>query len=300
MDIRCHDRGSFFKYMSADTARIVLQHRTLRWSSPLLFNDPFDVPRELAFGLAPEDIVRAIERRLADLIEHPPDDTSGLSPQVQSLIEIAKRGLSSGRCAKILSELRSPAETLLPKGEPMDALRQRWREQLSGLRILCLTESPGHMAMWHHYADKYRGVVIELRCDDEVDSAWLVAQPVDYPDDKPLIYTAEGWAELLMTEHERATERLLHAATFTKSPDWRYESEWRIAAPKRPPETGLLSDYPFHAKELSAVYLGPHISPHDRADIHWRVRYGYPDARLIDVSIGMDREFIFTPASDCA
>jgi hypothetical protein len=33
--------------MSAATARIVLADRKLRWSSPILFNDPFDVPREM-------------------------------------------------------------------------------------------------------------------------------------------------------------------------------------------------------------------------------------------------------------
>jgi hypothetical protein len=57
---RRHDRESFFKYMSAAMAAIVLQNRTLRWSSPVLFNAPFDVPWELFFGLSPEDIAQAL------------------------------------------------------------------------------------------------------------------------------------------------------------------------------------------------------------------------------------------------
>jgi len=40
---RLHDRRSFFKYTSAATAKLVLNNRTLRWSSPSLFNDPFDI-----------------------------------------------------------------------------------------------------------------------------------------------------------------------------------------------------------------------------------------------------------------
>jgi hypothetical protein len=39
--------------MPASTAKIVLQNKTLRWSSPVEFNDPFDVPRELAFDVTP-------------------------------------------------------------------------------------------------------------------------------------------------------------------------------------------------------------------------------------------------------
>ena len=38
-----HDRRFFYKYMSAETARIILANRRLRWSSPILFNDPFDI-----------------------------------------------------------------------------------------------------------------------------------------------------------------------------------------------------------------------------------------------------------------
>jgi hypothetical protein len=44
---RRHDRQVFYKYMTARTARIVLSTRKLRWSSPLMFNDPFDVTQEL-------------------------------------------------------------------------------------------------------------------------------------------------------------------------------------------------------------------------------------------------------------
>ena len=45
---RIHDREYFYKYMSASTAEVVLGNRTLRWSAPTEFNDPFDVPRELS------------------------------------------------------------------------------------------------------------------------------------------------------------------------------------------------------------------------------------------------------------
>ena len=44
---RLHDRQYFYKYVTAKVAKIVLATRKLRWSSPLLFNDPFDVTQEL-------------------------------------------------------------------------------------------------------------------------------------------------------------------------------------------------------------------------------------------------------------
>jgi hypothetical protein len=65
---RTHDRQKFYKYVSAATAKEVLATRTLRWSSPMLFNDAFDVPRELSFGVTPDQIVAALAQRMADLI----------------------------------------------------------------------------------------------------------------------------------------------------------------------------------------------------------------------------------------
>ena len=38
---------ALFKYATAETAKIVLESRTRRWSSPSLFNDPFDVQFDL-------------------------------------------------------------------------------------------------------------------------------------------------------------------------------------------------------------------------------------------------------------
>lgn len=280
--------------MSAATARCVLQNSSLRWSSPILFNDPFDVPRELSFGLSSEDIVRALARRMANLIEQPPEDTSDLEPKVRLIVETVKRGITDDLRAELLAGLADSGETHRPTGASMEVFREMWRRLLPDFRILCLTESPAHAAMWYHYADQYRGIVVELRCDDDLDSAWLAAKPVSYPSTKPAVYTADGWAELLTTEQTIAMNRLLHSATYTKAPDWGYENEWRITSFRRPSDTGPFTDYRFNPLEIAAVYFGPYISITDRIAISTFADQ-YPAIRLVDVSIGMNREFTFTP-----
>lgn len=42
MSGRAHNREFFYKYASADTALRVIATRSFRWSSPVMFNDPFD------------------------------------------------------------------------------------------------------------------------------------------------------------------------------------------------------------------------------------------------------------------
>jgi len=280
--------------MSAATARAVLTSRTLRWSSPVLFNDPFDVPRELSFGLTPADIVESLSVRMADLIENPPEDTSELAPGVRLIIDTVKRGISPQLRAELIDGLKETAALHRPKGESMESLRAMWRATIPEFRILCLTESPDHVAMWHHYADQYRGVVLEFGCDDLRDSAWLMAQQVEYSNAKPDIYTAAGWANLLTHRQDIAVRKMLNSATFNKSSDWSYEREWRITSFKRPTDTGPFTDYKFHPEELVGIYLGPMITPEDK-DAVISLSGRFPKTHSWISSIGFGRELKFDP-----
>jgi len=289
---RLHERISFFKYMSASTARLVLDNRTLRWSSPSLFNDPFDVPRELSFGITSVEIVEGLAQRFAALIEHPPEDTSDLGPKLRLIVDTVKRGISPELRSEMIAGIKEMSETHLPTGASMEALRDLWRSWIPQFRILCLTESPAHSAMWFHYADQYKGAVLEFNCNDELDSAWLAAQPVIYPTAKPEIFEADGWAKLIMMPNELAIKTIFHVTTYTKSPDWSYENEWRITSFKRPNDTELFTDYKFDPIELSSIYLGPLISPVDKNSLI-AVATRYPHIRIYEVMIGMNRTFLF-------
>jgi hypothetical protein len=68
-------RQVFYKYMTARVAKIVLATRRLRWSSPLLFNDPFDVTQELRLNFDEHGLNAALIERVASLMEH--GDMSG-------------------------------------------------------------------------------------------------------------------------------------------------------------------------------------------------------------------------------
>ena len=278
--------------MPASTARLVLANRSLRWSSPTLFNDPFDVPRELSFGITPKEIVEALARRFASLIEQPPEDTSDLAPKVKLIIDAVKRGITPELRAEMLAGIKETSESQQPTGASMEALRSLWRSLIPDFRILCLTESPAHAAMWLHYADQYSGAVLEFNCSDELDSAWLAAQPVTYPAARPDVFEADGWAKLIMMPNEMEVKTILRVSTYTKSPDWSYEKEWRVTSFKRPNDTGLFTDYKFDPRELSSIYLGPLMTSADKNALV-ELAAAYPHVRAVEVAIGMSRIFLF-------
>lgn len=291
---RKHDRESFFKYMPASTARVVLANRTLRWSSPTLFNDPFDVPREMAFGISSDNFVEAGAKRIAEIINSPPEDTSNLYGKLRLIAEAAKRGIPDGVKEEMLRGLREMSVTHRPTGESIEELRAAWRGLIPEFRILCLTESPSHMAMWYHYADKYQGAVLEFRCVDEIDSPWLIARPVVYMAEKPDIYTADGWLKLMTNRTDSAVNEMMNIAAYTKAADWSYEREWRIATFKREADVGEYTDYPFKARELASIYLGPLVSEEDRKELV-RLSKNYPSVSVVKVSVEMNRELQFSP-----
>lgn len=275
--------------MSASTAKSVLANRALRWSSPCLFNDPFDVPRELSFGVTSREITNAFAQRLTSLIEHPPEDTSDLAIELRFVLDTMKRASAELR-AEMIARIRDTYSSLRLTETHLNELRDLWRAWIPDFRILCLTESPLHAAMWFHYADQYRGAVLEFSCNDDLDSAWLCAQPVAYPENEGAVLGADDWANLLMMPNEAAVQTMFRILAYVKSSDWSYEHEWRIASFKRSTDVGLFTDYTFDRREVTGIYLGPLTTPADR-ELLISAAESYPYARVVEVHIGMKGRF---------
>ena len=73
-------RQVLYKYTKANVAKTVLATRRLRWSSPLLFNDPFDVTQELRLNFDEHGLNAAVTERVAWLIEHAEPATFSVKP----------------------------------------------------------------------------------------------------------------------------------------------------------------------------------------------------------------------------
>ena len=272
--------------MSASTAIAVLQNGTLRWSSPSNFNDPYDVPTELTYEFQPTEVMMAALQRCIELVESPPADVTRITPKLRQLIEAVKQGMPEPQKQALLARFREDVQNAAPTGTGLRDLVAMWRTFIPELRILCLCESATHVAMWHHYADQYRGVVVEFTCSDELDSAWLGAEQVTYNEAGNPLARLETWADLLVLETAHAVQDLTHLATFTKAADWGYEREWRLLSYKRNQDIGNYTDYRFDRRELKAVYLGPRITEDDAQTVK-ALTTMYPYAKLYRSQVGL-------------
>jgi Protein of unknown function (DUF2971) len=242
---RRHDRQFFYKYVSAKTAKTILRTRKLRWSSPVLLNDPFDVTQELRLDFDVAELSNALVEEMADLIATggPIQDTA--RPELKALLATLA-GASTAQRQRVADRFRkNPPGTTAGQLESLAELRRRWSAIVPSLRVLCLSEANDVTSMWNHYADSYRGAVLQFEAIDDLDSVWLLARPVAYQAAPPAIADARTWARSMLRKVEQTYLDMFTDYQYIKTPDWAYEREWRMATFARLGESGKFSDWGF-------------------------------------------------------
>lgn len=165
----------------------------------------------------------------------------------------------------------------------MKLLKDTWSAMVPTFRILCLSELNDVAPMWHHYADGYKGVVLEFFAVEDVDSAFQVARPVVYQD-TPSIAEAGAWISCMLSEGETRWQDLFMEYLYAKTPSWSYEKEWRVPVPgRRPDDSDLFRDYGFHPRELTGIYFGPKCPDGDRSDLLNLLSHGLEHVKVYEM-----------------
>lgn len=225
----------------------ILRSCSIKVSSPMEVNDPFDCKP------VPDNWT--------------PESREALKSQIQE-----KSGLWKALAAGSLP----PGS---PPGADLDSMRRHWHQvleenvanhdevsrsmdkSLSGLALLCLSARKSHHLMWAHYADKHRGIVIEIETEGEfpegtVESVTDKLYKVVYSEIRPVF----------------RFDSISPQPAFTiKGSAWSYEEEWRVlyhASQFKPRVIGgremLLR--PIHPHSIKAVYFGCLIPDSTRKD----------------------------------
>ena len=227
----------------------------------MLFDDPFDVTRVLAADIKASEIQECLIDSIIDLIKNNTEVRSEFNPKVCLMIETLRKSGRNDVKEEIIRSLYDLKNEPIMESSALGELRKMWEDMVLISRILCLSARNNIELMWDRYADKYRGVVLEFSCLKELDSPWLIFEPVQY---RPSFLDKVGWGRVLTLNQDAATKYIFHESCYTKTSDWSYQEEWRIVSFKRTGENGEYSYYKFNPKELSAIYLGPEIVAEDR------------------------------------
>jgi hypothetical protein len=283
---RRHDVPLLFKYATADTAAAILATRALRWSSPLLFNDPFDVHRDFELPFSHATFADAVLRRVGDYVR---GDAEAKTSVYRMLTAAIRSAIARGVPESIVWEdLRSAhATTIIPVEIARQEFRRIWSERVPGMRIVCFSSDPASPAMWAHYAGDLSGAVLGFESSDERDSPWLLAEPVIYQASAPTLPDAEVWARAMLGENEIAWDEFLREYYFAKSLDWAVEKEYRVPTDKKPSEEGLFSDWTFAPEDLREVRLGPKADEKFAQEVRDLVVTAYPHAKVVETVLNV-------------
>lgn len=267
---RTHDRDSFYKLATREVAKIVIEHKTIRWRTPLQFNDPFDTQTRLVANVEPEKYADRFIQRIEELAfgEEVPayyDPASTLHQQAM----VMRRRTPMWQRREALDSLRPGA---LQSAQRLAATLGEFSDELAAHlqhgRVFCMTENVNNVVMWTHYAENHEGVAFKLRVLEDIDHPFLIARPVSYSDEYICIGDSLRMADHFSRAAPIDLAALAWELVYLKHSDWNYEREWRCYWPllHEPVGTGFI-DPAQDPRIFEAIYLGCRMSEKDRAEI---------------------------------
>jgi len=279
-------KRSFYKYMAPDTAIAVFTHRTFRYSSPLLFNDPFDIQSGLHFDFDVDDIHLKILNRLEELAkcDHLPDlDWTDPWAKVIKVVweNYPSYGFPRQRWLEQLAEKAGDLSLDKVIRKTREDYANAWEKLLPTLRVFCVSEERDNLLMWAHYAKDHTGVVAEVLSLPKEDNPLSVARQITYRDSPPPFYSEEEWLNDILLQKRLDHSTLFRKYAQTKSSQWSYEKEWRVWYPSDPnTQSGLWVDMPIRKSELKAVYFGCRIEEKFKHKLGNLISSAFPDAEM--------------------
>lgn len=268
-----------------ETALRVVSTQTMRWSAPTRFNDPFDVPRGAQVDFTIEQLRDACDREHLRLIETG-DPT--FHPKLRLMQQVLAEQSGATRRSIVQEYLAQQSVLDPPRSDAFDVLEAIWRTQSAQLRILCLSELYDSPSMWDRYASGHTGVVLELACPDETESALLAACPIEYRDTRPRLPNVDWWAKAITLQPSVDLSELWSDYFYVKHTDWQVEREWRVVTYAADNEGGDFSDWPFDPVDLTAIYVGYRAGEAAVAKLRDALCERSPHTRLMRASLNHD------------
>ena len=273
-----HKFDGFYKYYTARSAKLTLANTTRKWSTPALFNDPFDNQFNIAYEEPSRELAATHAKRLDAFIRSnepiTAEEFGEYAPKIALLRQALKDNpdfaFSEDEQNEIIdSQLEGMQNVIkwIPKANAEIA------KIMANVSIFCVSETHDNLLMWSHYAENHTGAVIKFLALPDVDSPLLMAQPVHYSEHFPrLEFTG-------LRNSEEARRRLYEMITLTKSHVWAYEKEWRVVGGLRD-KSQTHELLPYAPEEVGEVYLGCKMSTADREEIMMITRSRYKAAKI--------------------
>lgn len=280
-----HNIKYFHKYVTVETALLILENRTLKYSSPAHFNDPFDTQTRFDFDFEPSELMEALTDEFYRLIHDDKEPTS--HNEVPLFIDIqAVRKLVTASDKKmpvdVFRRLTAPLveDTIKWAEWYIKEMNSWWKLLARASKVFCVAENNDNLLMWAHYAKDHTGVVIKFECLPELDTPLCAAKKVVYAKRPPAIAKLNDYIQYLTGQntHKVKYDKMFYDLFLSKSHHWEYEQEWRVFIPPINMENPIIQKnekgnellhylMPLYPQEIHSIYFGCRMNYDDKQKI---------------------------------
>lgn len=253
---------TYFKYMTAPVAKVVIENMTLRWSSPILFNDPFDLKHYDPFDGHSKELLGMFATEVANMF------SENRAPKYGRFVDLFQKMYP----AFITNNLNrdhvfSYFFTEEIEQYIMDALKEEqtyWIDRTRSFRVLCLSAKSDNLLMWSHYADAHRGIALGIRRVKERFTD--TAKPVEYKDARPVFLSAYDRVMRFTGQERPLPKTAVWELALTKSTCWEYEEEWRCLDDDEN-DYPLFTDNAIDGSDIESIIFGCQIDEEHKTSI---------------------------------
>jgi hypothetical protein len=160
---------------------------------------------------------------------------------------------------------------------------------MQGYRVLCVTKHKDSEKMWSGYAESHKGIALRIEPNVAKDSKFQRFQPVTYRAKRPALYddALSFLTSSLFADQEASKREMIDKIVYSKTLEWAYESEYRLAIPLRQGEEPW-DTLKFHPEEITELYLGLAMDEADKADILAKAKSLNPSIAVFQAKRGND------------
>ncbi|RWK44843.1 DUF2971 domain-containing protein [Mesorhizobium sp.] len=248
--------GSLYKYASPDAALAILENGTLQFGRPSTFDDEFDMRLNLAMNIDEETVIVGALDQIWESAYGPVPIPAG-NKFGRALLALRFLFPHPPERAEFDAFMRPQ---LADRVRQWNADLKRFCDLIAGVcsnhKVLCLSASATIAPMWGLYAGNHEGAVLQYAPTSD-DSFFLLARPVAYVAEVPVLFDNEGFIDWLSGRRALDEEESLHDLfVYTKTQAWATQEEWRIVAGDGWQPDAAREFVPFAAADLHSVIFG--------------------------------------------
>lgn len=281
---------TLIKYCGAASGKQILEARALRWSSPHLLKDPFELNHESPLNFEPQMLLQAAIKMATAMI-FAKDDPRGSTPLINAIRRWRKeeRFASPEEAYDVLRELLS--RVVDQRLNVLEDLMSDWRSYARSLRICSFTGKADNLIAWQQYAQQHQGIAIRFQVGEFTTHPHPVK--VDYRSTRPEISTLKEEMAIIMGGKTYVAQDYFgpqghFEAKFTnKPPHCAAEDEWRcfhklreVVGDASKPAQDWYTDMPFEPSEVNAVYFGACTPAAIKRELLDLLKERYPRTRV--------------------